>query len=165
MLYSRTLLFIHSVYKNLSSAKRNLLVHSSPKPLPLGNHQPALCAGDSVSVPQTGWFATLHTADVPFLPGSNDQYSLSFQPPETLFMFRAPLFTLLLKFWYCPRFCSNSSLYTVIIPMTSVIFCTVVNAKFASLSQAYGDCLPETFTYQSGGYSRVPPQIPSSDLV
>lgn len=42
--------------------------------------------------------------------------------------------------------------------MTSMIFYTVVNAKFASLSQAYGDCLPESFTYQSGGYSRVPPR-------
>ena len=72
-------------------------------------------------------------------------------------MFRARLFTLLLKFWHCPRFCSNSS-YTVIIPMTSMIFYTVVNAKFTSLSQAYGDWLPEGFTYQSGGYSRVPPR-------
>lgn len=42
--------------------------------------------------------------------------------------------------------------------MTSMIFYTVVNVKFGSLSQAYGDCLPESFTYQSGEYSRVPPR-------
>lgn len=39
-----------------------------------------------------------------------------------------------------------------------MIFYTVVNAKFASLSQVYGDSLPENLTYQSGEYSRVPPR-------
>lgn len=81
-------------------------------------------------------------------------------------------FTLPIKFWYCPRFCSSlNSFFTGIKCMTSTIFYTVMNAKFTSPAQTSLPTsrptrtaprelhLPEQWLLQS--CTRIPSSVPA----